>query len=693
MHITTKVFITFLILFVSLKVFSQPMGSELFGTLYNNGSAKIDLWIKKPKNSCGNNAKKFKFYMMPTNVSNLPLKSTPFISWKIDVVNCDGYRISKFWSIDISQFLVQTSDQVWELRDWDFDADFIESQIHSINLTPNLKYGKDQNLGLQVRMSAPASISGSKTVMKYEPVKLSVIGGSLSNGGKWVWFKDDCGKGKFFDTGNEITIRPDKTTKYFVRGEDGTNSTSCAEITVVVDNNSTKPDGIDSEDDDIICEGTTKGKRLSVRGGKLGYKSKWVWYENAVIPGNKRHVGETYEVFPSKTTTYLVRAESDSSNTTVTAAFTVRVAKKSLAPTSIELLRDGVICENDPIELKVKDGQLGEASEWMWFKKDANGKETRLENGVVIKDQPNVTAVYTVYAFGRCELDPAPQKSLKVDVNIKSIAPLNSSVPIDQQKNKNVITLPPGWGVLGTNAEWVWYKDAAASELIGKGSQITSRSTSNKRFYVRAEGVCNTSDLVPISVTGLVKKKFSFVNVGILSDGSVFNSNRISNFQLAGGIHGFYFRATLALPSLYGNKTDDVSKPTFDYDGTRIINYPSNTSTYYTFNERIYSNLRIYSVGFLNGKQAVKTYFGAGYGFYDLYWGVNTYKYGTNALTGEKWAKYSSKSLSGPSVEAGLFLKVGHINLMGGITGIYSFKKSQQYITGQLGVGLALQAN
>jgi hypothetical protein len=57
----------------------------------------------------------------------------------------------------------------------------------------------------------------------------------------------------------------------------------------------------------------------------------------------------------------------------------------------------------------------------------------------------------------------------------------------------------------------------------------------------------------------------------------------------------------------------------------------------------------------------------------------------------QKWAYNTTKSLSGPSFETGLFLKIGVFNLTGTVNGIYSSKTKQNHLSGQIGLGLNIR--
>jgi len=81
---------------------------------------------------------------------------------------------------------------------------------------------------------AATSISATyTTICPGNSVTLSVVGGSLHQGGIWRWFNAGCGTGSF-STGPSVNVSPSVTTTYYVRGETACFQTTCATITIVV---------------------------------------------------------------------------------------------------------------------------------------------------------------------------------------------------------------------------------------------------------------------------------------------------------------------------------------------------------------------------------------------------------------------------------------------------------------------------
>jgi hypothetical protein len=73
-------------------------------------------------------------------------------------------------------------------------------------------------------------------------------------------------------------------------------------------------------------------------------------------------------------------------------------------------------------------------------------------------------------------------------------------------KNKNnicpgiPITLSQLGGTLGTGASWKWYTGSCATTLVGTGANLIVAPAVTTTYYVRAEGLCNTTTCVAVTV-------------------------------------------------------------------------------------------------------------------------------------------------------------------------------------------------
>lgn len=153
---------------------------------------------------------------------------------------------------------------------------------------------------------AASGISGKSEICTGErDIPLSVDGGRLAAGAKWIWYADDC-NGVKIGEGANILVSPVTTTRYFVRAESPEEKSMCQVHQVTVLARSQAPDLIDGPDQAANGAPFT----LSVHGGFLSPGAKWAWYEGTadnkitVGTGNSLTINRAYA-----TQIYYVRAE------------------------------------------------------------------------------------------------------------------------------------------------------------------------------------------------------------------------------------------------------------------------------------------------------------------------------------------------------------------------------------------------
>jgi hypothetical protein len=65
----------------------------------------------------------------------------------------------------------------------------------------------------------------------------------------------------------------------------------------------------------------------------------------------------------------------------------------------------------------------------------------------------------------------------------------------------NAVTLTVNGGSLGTGAVWKWYSGSCGGTFVGTGTSITVTPSATTTYFVRAEGVCNTTACISRTVT------------------------------------------------------------------------------------------------------------------------------------------------------------------------------------------------
>ena len=195
----------------------------------------------------------------------------------------------------------------------------------------------NSTLAYSIVESTPASsISATSTVFcSGGSTTLSVVGGSLNNGATWKWYSASCG-GTYVGTGSSINVSPLSTTTYYVRAEEGCNTTSCVSWTITVDQPPTTPTSITvSSGGNAICPGDSR--TLTASGGETGTSCTYQWYSGHCGSGTVLGTGISLNVEPYSTTTYFVRrvGTSTCTNTTGCASSTITLNTESIAPSSI----------------------------------------------------------------------------------------------------------------------------------------------------------------------------------------------------------------------------------------------------------------------------------------------------------------------------------------------------------------------
>ena len=66
------------------------------------------------------------------------------------------------------------------------------------------------------------------------------------------------------------------------------------------------------------------------------------------------------------------------------------------------------------------------------------------------------------------------------------------------------VTLTIQGGFLGTNSNWLWYEGGCgAGTTISSGTQIIVTPTNQTTYFARAEGTCNTTNCISVTINTL----------------------------------------------------------------------------------------------------------------------------------------------------------------------------------------------
>lgn len=336
--------------------------------------------------------------------------------------------------------------------------------------------------------TAPGAISGTSVICNGQNTTLTVSGGSLGSGATWQWYTGSCG-GASAGTGASITVSPASTTTYYVRAVGTCNTTTCAQLTVTVNQLSVVPTSI-TPSAAVICNGGSS--TLSVVGGSLGTGATWQWY-SASCGGTPVGSGTSITVSPASTTTYYVRAEGTCNNTGCVST-TITVNQPSTDPFSIS--GTTTVCNGTPTTLSVVGGSLGTSATWQWYTASCGGVSAGSGSSITVT--PSVTTTYFVRAVGTCNTTNCV--SVTVTVNQLSTDPTTISGTSLLCNGSSTLLSVVG-GSLGTGANWQWYSGSCGGTAVGNGNSITVSPSATTTYFVRAEGTCNNSACAQITVT------------------------------------------------------------------------------------------------------------------------------------------------------------------------------------------------
>ena len=679
------------ILYLFLLVFQLPslkgqVGGIYYGDLIKQGDSRVELWLFPPKKSCGPDAGSWNFKLRTENLDKLD-STKKYLSWKINTTNCDGFLIKQGFRVSIESIRAKSSFLKGN-SDWFFDARQVEGYAYDVKLSESSR--RSASTASEPMLFPPDSISGPRLVTSDMRVTLRVMAPSLPEGAEWVWYRDSCSLNPVF-RGSVFVTQPQKTTTYYVRSEWKDLASPCKSISVSVDDISMPPDRITSSASKI-CEGDDRSVTLSISGGRLGYKALWVWYANELSTASRIAAGVSQvEVKPGATTAYYVRAEGPKGNS-APVAFSLPVMRPSLPPDNIVRQPDGLLCEGTPLNLSIEGGRLGDESYWVWSSISQDGSKQILGKGSIIRTKLDQPTVFMAYGEGPC----GRTKEVYLDLEVKrqSVNPqMNAINSALLKKGKRIRTTFMG-GSLGDGGRWMWYADSAGLQKMAEGNEILSRPGKNESLYLRAEGDCNQTALIRHVLPAQKFAKDYFLAAGWITNTFRPDSSNLSNFFIAAGIRRFYMKFGFGWPELSGNEGGDMQPSVWNSGGERLVDFPSGSGTNYAFTGKLYPRIQAYTAGFMLfkrqlGRTQLNFSLGGGYGSYDLFREYKLFNSPDGTLKGIYWAKDISKSLQGPSAEAGLLVKWKWVSMMGGVNTIFSPTRGQQFMNGYFGVGFA----
>ncbi len=155
--------------------------------------------------------------------------------------------------------------------------------------------------------------------------------------------------------------------------------------------------------------------------------------------------------------------------------------------------------DNGTIDLSVSGGTLAEGSLYSYSWSTFDG------SGLVVSDSDQYALIKGTYYVTVMD-DNLCKKDTTVIVAEYDTSEAPSSIKVinDSTCEGTSKLLVPVNGVLGNNAEWVWYNDAACLYKIYTGDTCEVDPDLSSNFYVRAEGGCDTSSTTAVYVNVLL---------------------------------------------------------------------------------------------------------------------------------------------------------------------------------------------
>ena len=273
------------------------------------------------------------------------------------------------------------------------------------NITDCLSITVDVNL----KSTGASSIDGPSDYCEGGTGILTVKGGSLGPGAKWIWYEKGCGgsDGKKIGEGNKIKISPSSNTEYYVRAEGPHNISACVSKSVrIIGQSKSASQIIANPADNTICQGASV--EFTVKGGRLAEDAEWVWYSDA-CGTNRIGSGTSIKVAPKKSTTYYVRAEG-SCKQTICISQKLSVWEESVPPVQIKSNNDSIISGQKTV-LSIEGGKLGEGATWKWYEGACGGSPVAYGTTISVKPKRNTT--YFVRAEGKCNISPCVSRRIE----------------------------------------------------------------------------------------------------------------------------------------------------------------------------------------------------------------------------------------------------------------------------------------
>lgn len=155
------------------------------------------------------------------------------------------------------------------------------------------------------------------------------------------------------------------------------------------------------------------------------------------------------------------------------------------------------VCPGDPVTLTVS-GSPGTGSEWVYYIGGCGSIELAGVSGSSPTVHPTTWSTYYVRAENGCGESNCAQASITLKTASSAATGINATDTSVCAGKPTALSVEGG--SLGTNAGWVWYAGDCGGTVAGTGAEVTVSPETPTIYYVRAEGECDTTECVSISI-------------------------------------------------------------------------------------------------------------------------------------------------------------------------------------------------
>ncbi len=338
-------------------------------------------------------------------------------------------------------------------------------------------------------------------------------------------------------------------------------------VDIISQTPSTSPSSINATNDSVCVGDSTV---LTISGGSLGAGAVWNWYSGS-CGGSLIGTGTSITVFPVSSATYYVRAEGPC-DTSSCASTLIYVYPPLSAPTGITSSADTMCAGGSPIMLTAQGTTPTPPAQWVWYVDSCGGSAIGTGTSIFVSPTQDTTYFVRVETPGTasCAVTNCVSKSIKFAQ--QSTVPTSLTASDDTVCSGAPTTLKIQGGSLGAGAQWVWYSGSCGGTLVAQGiaDSLIVYPTSNTNYYVRAEGACNTTSCVNISIT-VTQSSIPATGITSLND-TICNGGIGTSLTVQGG--------TLAPTANWYWYTDSCNGTSFA-TGTGVIVNPTITTNYF----------------------------------------------------------------------------------------------------------------